>query len=461
MWQRETDVEGRVRGGHMAEYDVLGHSQGVKEVFFPDSERAEMLARTEWFDGFEWKHIEMLAKFMRTYEADTGGVLLREDERSSHMCLIVSGSVSVVKGDAARRVKPLATLGPGTTFGEMALIDEEPRSASVVAREKTLLLILSEQGFNQMAEDAPQLAVRLLTRIAQLMSKRLRRTSGALSEYLERIDKRVRTSEKEDKDNFVSGTMVTRQAIADGFRELGVGAGDVLLLHSSLSSFGRVEGGADTVIDGVLDALTKDGTLVVPTLTGSRDLSPANPPHIDLRTTPCWTGRIPEALRLRCEAVRSTHPTHSCAAIGARAEAIMRNHALSPTPCGVLSPYFQAALAGGKIVFAGCTLQVCTTCHTVEEIANVPYHLQSDVAYGSCIDQHGNHVETPVRLHSYEGPTRDFPVLEPVLLERDLMCIGKVGDSTVRLIDAMGLIETALEKVRFDPYYLTDRRIRS
>ena len=255
-----------------------------------------------------------------------------------------------------------------------------------------------------------------------------------------------------------NGKSVTRAAIADGFRALGLRAGDVVLLHSSLRSFGHVEGGADAVIDGLLDALGDSGTLLAPTLTGHDRLSPENPPRVDLRTAPCWTGAIPEALRKRPGAIRSTHPTHSCAALGARAEELTRGHELSPTPCGVTSPYFRVALAGGYIAHAGCTLDTCTTCHTVEELANVGYHLQSAVAYGACIDRHGNEVATPCRLHDYGGPQRDFPVLEPVLLERGLMRIGAVGASTVRLIRARGLIETALNYLRFDPFYLTVKR---
>ena len=119
---------------------------------------------------------------------------------------------------------------------------------------------------------------------------------------------------------------LTRSRIAEGFRALGVEAGGVLLIHSSLKSFGRVEGGADAVIDGILDALGPQGTLVVPTLTGHEHLFPHNPPEMDMRSTPCWIGAIPEAFRQRPEAIRSTHPTHSCAAIGARAEELTRSH---------------------------------------------------------------------------------------------------------------------------------------
>lgn len=248
---------------------------------------------------------------------------------------------------------------------------------------------------------------------------------------------------------------VTRAGIASGLRALGICPGDAILVHSSLSRFGHVEGGADAVIDGILDALGPEGTLVVPALTGHPGLSPENPPHVDLRTAPCWVGRIPETARERPEALRSVHPTHSCAAIGKRARELTHDHYLSPTPCGVASPYFRLAVAGGKIVMLGCGLSTCTTCHTVEELANVDFHLQRRVAYGSCIDQTGARIVTPCRLHSYDGPGRDYPALEPLLLEKGLMHKGTIGSAEIRVIDSMGLIETALDQLRFDPYFLT------
>src|SRR4051794_5201595 len=77
-----------------------------------------------------------------------------------------------------------------------------------------------------------------------------------------------------------TGPLVTRATLADQLRELGVRPGDILLTHTSLSSLGWVSGGAVAVVQGLLDALGPEGTLVVPTQTG--DLSdPAvwrNPP---------------------------------------------------------------------------------------------------------------------------------------------------------------------------------------
>jgi len=173
----------------MPEEDQIDHIEGAKRVTYTGPERSEMLDRTHWASDFGWRQVQTLAKYMRTYEAAKGAVLLQEGARSSYMCLIVAGTVSVVKGDAAQGIKYLAALGPGKTFGEMALIDTEPRSASVVTKEETLLLVLTERDFEEMAEDAPKLAIKLLKKLARMLSERLRKTSGTLSEHLERIDR--------------------------------------------------------------------------------------------------------------------------------------------------------------------------------------------------------------------------------------------------------------------------------
>ena len=62
---------------------------------------------------------------------------------------------------------------------------------------------------------------------------------------------------------------VTREIIAQALAEAGVTAGEVVLAHSSLSSFGYVDGGADAVIDALLDAVGASGTVLVPTHTWS------------------------------------------------------------------------------------------------------------------------------------------------------------------------------------------------
>ena len=112
---------------------------------------------------------------------------------------------------------------------------------------------------------------------------------------------------------------VTRASIEKGLRPLGLEPGDVVFVHSSLSSFGEVVGGADTVIQAILNVIGPQGTLAVPTFNYQPDVW-------DPETTPSIVGAITERLRQRPGAARSLHPTHSVTAIGRGARELVAGH---------------------------------------------------------------------------------------------------------------------------------------
>ena len=248
-----------------------------------------------------------------------------------------------------------------------------------------------------------------------------------------------------------------KAALTDGFRALGLEAGDEVLVHSSLSSLGRVDGGARTVVDALVEAVGSDGTVLAPTLTGSAKLGPDFPPAFDPDHTPCWTGAIPEALRKDPRSRRSLHPTHSVAAIGRAAEEILRDHELSPTPCGRETPYLRLASESrrGRMLFIGVDFSCCTTFHGVEEEAHLPYHLQRGVTPARISVVGGQRI-VHVRLHYY-GPRRDFCALEPLIQERKLRRTGVVGKARCTLVETRRIVKLALENVRRDPEFLLAR----
>ena len=103
--------------------------------------------------------------------------------------------------------------------------------------------------------------------------------------------------------------MHTRGELATDFRRIGLERGDAVVLHGSLRSIGRVDGGADTVVAALLDVLGPDGLLAAPVYTYWTQ-------RFDPAADPGQTGRIAEAIRRWPGAVRSWHPSHSVAAIG-------------------------------------------------------------------------------------------------------------------------------------------------
>jgi aminoglycoside 3-N-acetyltransferase len=247
--------------------------------------------------------------------------------------------------------------------------------------------------------------------------------------------------------------MVTQIQLQEQFAALGIPQGGSLLVHSSLRSLGHVEGGADAVIDSLLAVLGPLGTLVAPTLTGSEALSPENPPVFDPAQTPGWTGIIPETLRRRPGAMRSLHPTHSAAALGAQAAALLGGHARSVTPCDEWSPYGELARRDdGYILLIGVTHSSNTTFHHVEELAGLPYHMQEGFAAATVVV--GGVAQTRhVMLHKY-GPARHFDVMESFFLERGIQRTGSVGAATVRLVHAAGMVQATLRAVAADPSIL-------
>ncbi len=244
--------------------------------------------------------------------------------------------------------------------------------------------------------------------------------------------------------------VVTRQDIAEGLAALGVRAGDALLVHSSLSRFGHVEGGADAVVDALLDAVGPEGTVAVPTHTwGTVD---AEQPVFDVRSTPSMVGRITEVFRIRAEARRSLHPTHSCAAIGRRRDELLSDHETQVTPCGGKSPYQRLMDCGGKVVFLGIGLRSNTSFHALEELACVPW-LFDRLQMLYTVDYEGRRRAVPSRRHSSDM-LRDFEKVEPVLEERGALVKGGIGDATVRVLDAAAARDIIVPMLAEDPFLL-------
>lgn len=253
---------------------------------------------------------------------------------------------------------------------------------------------------------------------------------------------------------------VTARQLGSDLRSLGLAPGNVVLVHSSLSGLGRVSGGADSVIDALLEVVSPGGTIVFPTLTGASTDGPDCPPSMDVLTTPCWTGRIPETARQRPEARRSLHPTHSVAVLGAGAERYSAGHEVCSSPCDEHSPYHRLISDGGLILLlGGVTQDSNTTLHCLEELAAVPYHLQPHVTESTVIDAGGARHIVRNRLHLWKW-TRDFPKVDAPLAESGALWRGTVGCAEARLMSAKHLADTILPILRKDRLYLLDEQAR-
>ncbi|MBO4633361.1 MAG: DUF4910 domain-containing protein, partial [Lentisphaeria bacterium] len=176
----------------------------------------------------------------------------------------------------------------------------------------------------------------------------------------------------------VKRTELTPAMLADSMRQAGVKAGDVLLVHSSLSKCGYIAGGAEGLIRGVMEAVGQDGTALFPTFTrpyiylGSslnkgwnyRPYDPNDPSQV-------WTGIVPRVLLEKFpEAKRSRHVTHSWAGLGLHAETCVSVHGPVDPPASHASPLAKAMELGGKVVYIGSGLAPSTFLHYLETVCN-------------------------------------------------------------------------------------------
>ncbi len=247
--------------------------------------------------------------------------------------------------------------------------------------------------------------------------------------------------------------MVGREDITRGLREIGLGTGDVALVHSSLSSMGYVEGGAGAVIDAFLEVLDPaQGTLVVPTLC-QKDVGRRFETW-DIRRSPSDVGAITEAGRLHPDAIRSDHPTHSVAAIGRQAAEITTGHA---TAHGRPSPWGPAAFGFGSpwqwlydhdahYLFLGVT----TSCNTIGHFAQAEF-VRSVLARVAG-DAHAE-LEEQVQGWQKPGvwPAFGFAICEEWLRAKGAMRYAQIGAATLRATRARVNVDTILEKLNAEP----------
>ena len=161
--------------------------------------------------------------------------------------------------------------------------------------------------------------------------------------------------------------MITKAAIMRNLINAGLSDGDHVLVHSSLSKVGPVDGGADALIDALLETVGEDGTVAMPSFCYPWGIPE---PYFDAAETPGKTGVLTEIFRQRPDTVRSIDPIYSVSAHGKRAEEFLFNH-LAYSSIGVGSPIDRIAKAGGYVLLIGVAQTSNSTIHVGESYANV------------------------------------------------------------------------------------------
>lgn len=119
------------------------------------------LARIPLLDSCSQRELQRVAQAADEVDVAAGSVLIEQGQLAREAFVIVSGTAEVlVNGNK------VAQVGPGECVGEMALLDHQPRTATVVALEPMTLLVISSQAFTALLDDAPTITRKLLANLA-------------------------------------------------------------------------------------------------------------------------------------------------------------------------------------------------------------------------------------------------------------------------------------------------------
>lgn len=139
----------------------------------------------ELFSSLSDDEISILVKHSKIHSLVEDEALFHQGDDGDFFVVIIDGRIEITKHTEGETPVSLASLTCGDTLGEMALIDEEKRSASAVASEPTSVFVLSRKAFNMLVDQYPRCGTKLLRKLAIILCNNLRETSGRFAESIE------------------------------------------------------------------------------------------------------------------------------------------------------------------------------------------------------------------------------------------------------------------------------------
>ena len=138
------------------------------------------------FENFNLAEVELLSGFLQVYRTGSGVEVIREGEPGDFLVLLVEGGIEVFKQDRWNAQRLIAMIAPGQSFGEMSMIDGEPRFATCVAADASLIAVLSRADLARIILEQPTLGSKILMELVFMLSQRLRQTGSKLLSYMDR-----------------------------------------------------------------------------------------------------------------------------------------------------------------------------------------------------------------------------------------------------------------------------------
>ena len=249
-----------------------------------------------------------------------------------------------------------------------------------------------------------------------------------------------------------AGNVITQSMLEEDLRAAGIYEGDVLLVHSSLSKIGFVEGGPKTVVDALISVVGPSGHILIPNSPngGLQKEYIQTIDIFDVNESKSALGAISEYFRTLPNAIRSVHPTEPVSCMGPDADWFVSGHYGRLTPYDSFSPFYRVSERNGKILYLGVTLDNAgTNLHTLEDaVVDFKYPVYDDEVFRVKVrDVNGSESEVETKVHNPEqSAKRKCDKLIPMFEEKGVMNRVKIGEANALITDAKKMLNVMFEE---------------
>jgi CRP/FNR family transcriptional regulator, cyclic AMP receptor protein len=158
----------------------LAHLEHLGEATPFAAQLHGLIPKCALLENFSSAELRLLTQFMEAYRVPAGAEVIREGDGGDFMVMIIEGRVEVLKCDRWNTPQAIAIVEAGRTLGEMSMIDGEPRFATCIALEPSLIAVLDRESLARVIVEQPLLGAKVLMELVLMLSQRLRTTSERL-----------------------------------------------------------------------------------------------------------------------------------------------------------------------------------------------------------------------------------------------------------------------------------------
>lgn len=161
----------------MTRQSLTGDSVNLEDI-------VDFIINLPLFEFLETEELKVVAARMHFLDLDAGEILFQEWDKADCVCFVESGELDVTKKTGPDSHDVNATLRRGRSIGELSIINNFPRSSTVIARTTVRLAVFPRQAFEEILAEQVQIGIKILKGLANLLSINLKKVSSRLADNM-------------------------------------------------------------------------------------------------------------------------------------------------------------------------------------------------------------------------------------------------------------------------------------